>query len=71
MTSMDAIRKKLEPVVRAHGIKPAADAVGVSNASVHRWLAGNASLSFEKVQQLAGVLGYKLTVEYKLKKKGR
>lgn len=55
------MRARLSELIRAHGVRPLANEVGISDAALHRWMSGQSSLSWETLQRVAGKLG--VTIE--------
>lgn len=58
MTRKEAHRR-IAAAVKAGNIKHAANHAGISDAAVHRWMAGISTLSPETVAKLAEFAGYK------------
>lgn len=61
----DRIKNHLEPLIRAAGISATAEAIGVSQASLSRWLRGDYQYSLDKLTSLTYAVGARLSIEIK------
>jgi len=66
--TLDDVRTRIEPLIRAGGIRSVARAVGITDAALHRWLRGQSSLSFATIQSIASQVSMRLEVTYTLRK---
>ncbi|MEM6852833.1 MAG: helix-turn-helix transcriptional regulator [Planctomycetota bacterium] len=66
----DSFISAMSDKIREYGIRAMGREIGVSQPSINQWMEGRPSLSWEKVEAMAAVLGVRVekTETYKIKK---
>lgn len=59
---MQTIREQIEPHLRAAGIKPTAEAVGIHRVMLQDWIAGRRDLHGDRIEALCRHLGLELVI---------
>ena len=60
---MDEVRQKLSPLIRAYGVRPLAEKVGLHDSNIHAWMSGKPKIRAEKVQEIAQLFGYRVVTK--------
>lgn len=62
MRTMNDLRIRLDPKIRAIGIREVSRLSGVPTASIHMWLEGRRPIQYDRARDVARACGYDLTM---------
>lgn len=70
-STIDEVRDALRPLIEKAGIRKVAEAAGINNGNLSRWLSSNGSLSIRALARVAGAVGKDLATMYRVRAKGK